>query len=78
MLNCFFETLVIQVMANEHDKIDQHSHRVMTVFISQYLPWGENRPFNDASYNCLRFKSWMKDIGRPHFQIENVEVRDEV
>ena len=46
----------------------------------QYLPWGENRPFNDAysTYNCLRFKSWMKDIGGPHFQIENVKVFDEV
>ena len=48
--------------------------------VSQYLPWGENRPFNDAysTYNCLIFISWMKDIGGPHFQIENVEVHDEV
>ena len=51
----------------------------MDVF-SQYLPWGENRPFNDAYsfYNCLIFRTWMKNIGGPHFQIENVEVHDEV
>ena len=48
--------------------------------VSQYLPWGENRPLDDAysTYNCMRLKSWVKDIGRQNFQIENVKVFDEV
>ena len=46
---------------------------------SQYLPWGENRPYNDGDeYNCMVIKSQMRDTGHPHFQEEEVVVVDEV
>ena len=45
----------------------------------QYLPWGENRPYNDGDeYNCMVIKSQMRDTGHPHFQEVEVVVVDEV
>lgn len=45
----------------------------------QHLPWAENRPYNDGYlYNCLAITSQMTDIGDPHYQIENLNVVDEV
>ena len=45
----------------------------------QHLPWGENRPYNDGDlYNCLVIKTLMKDTEDPHYQMETINVVDEV
>ena len=46
---------------------------------SKHLPWGENRPYNDGDlYNCLVIKTLMKDTEDPHYQMETLNVVDEV
>ena len=48
-------------------------------FIAQYLPWDDNRPFNDGYlYNCLLIKARMEDVDQPHYRVEDLVVVDEV
>ena len=45
----------------------------------QYLPWDDNRPFNDGYlYNCLLIKARMEDEDQPHYRVEDLVVVDEV
>ena len=45
----------------------------------QHLPWAENRPYNDGYlYNCLVTKTLMRNTGDPSYQIETLNVVDEV
>ena len=45
----------------------------------QYLPWDDNRPFNDGYlYNCLLIKARMEAEGQPHYRVEDLVVVDEV
>ena len=51
---------------------------ILRSFTTQHLPWGENRPYNDGElYNCLVIRTLMKDIGNPHYQVENINVVDD-
>ena len=50
-----------------------------TDYVSQYLPWDDNRPFNDGYlYNCLLIKARMEDVNQPHYRVEDLVVVDEV
>ena len=54
---------------------------VLTLWSSraQYLPWDDNRPFNDGYlYNCLLIKARMEDEDQPHYRVEDLVVVDEV
>ena len=43
------------------------------------MPWANNRPYKDGDlYNCLVIETKMKDVGKPHFETEELTVIDEV
>ena len=43
------------------------------------MPWANNRPYKDGDlYNCLVIETKMKDVGKPHFETEELTVVDEV
>ena len=51
----------------------------MFILYLKYLPWPENRPYNDGfRYNCLVLHSIMKNVGRPHHNSLVKHVLDEV
>ena len=69
----------------EHKRTNKSKFTLYLLFyhtqklLFQHLPWANNRPYKDGDlYNCLVIETKMKDVGKPHFETEELTVIDEV